>query len=66
MDALTLAFMDGIEKLNPDQPRARIQAVMVRVPEERTGSAQWFVNGEARGDYYSSGIPDLYGKDNGN
>lgn len=49
MDALTLAFMDGIEKLNPDQPRARIQAVMVRVPEERTGSAQWFVNGEAGG-----------------
>lgn len=65
MDALTLAFMDGIEKLNPDQPRARIQAVMVRVPEERTGSAQWFVNGEARGDYYSSAFPIYTGKTTG-
>lgn len=53
MEGLTLAFMDGVEELNPDRPTAQIQAVLVRAPEARMGSAQWFVNGEAQGEYYS-------------
>lgn len=62
MDHITMAFMDGVEEINPDNPHVKIQAVLVRVPEERLGSAQWFVNGEARADYYSSEFPIYNGK----
>ncbi len=54
MDGITLAFMDGIRELTPDNAHANIQAVMVGVPEERGGSAQWFIDGVPQAEYYSS------------
>ena len=39
--------------MTPSNSDVKIQAAMVRVPEKRIGSAQWFVNGEAQEEYYS-------------
>ena len=62
MDSLTLAFIDGVSIMNPDRSDIQVQAVLVQVPERRMGSAQWFVNGEALGDYYSSEFELYSGK----
>ena len=59
MDSITLAFMDGITTVNPDNPSVSITAVMTKVPQEKRGSAQWVVDGVPRGDYYSSEF-DIY------
>lgn len=59
MDSITLAFMDGITTVNPDNPSVSITAVMTKVPQEKQGSAQWVVDGVPRGDYYSSEF-DIY------
>ncbi len=65
LDSLTLAFMDGIQELTPDRAFAHIRAVMVRVPEEKTGTAQWFVDGEAQTEYASSSFSIYNGKTTG-
>ncbi len=57
MDALTLAFMDGVKELTPDSPRAEIQAVMVKVPGKKIGSLQWFLDGVPQAGYYRSEFP---------
>ena len=62
MKKLTLAFMDGITEITPDHPKAHFQAVMVRAASRRMGSAQWFVDGEAHGDYSSSEFPIYNGR----
>ena len=62
MKKLTVAFMDGITEITPDHPKAHFQAVMVRAASRRMGSAQWFVDGAAHGDYYSSEFPIYNGR----
>ncbi len=62
MDAITLAFMDNVQEITPENPKVYIRAVMVRAPERRIGSAQWFINGQGHGDYYSSEFPIYNGR----
>lgn len=54
LSSITLAFVDGISEINPSNSDVFFRAAMVRVPEERTVTAQWYINGEAREDYYSA------------
>ena len=62
MKNLTLAFMDGIKEVFPDNPTIKFEAVMVGISEERIGSAQWFINGEPHADYYSSSFRIFNGR----
>ncbi len=62
MDAMTLAFMDGIKEITPDCPTVEMQATMVKVPGEKTGSAQWFVEGIPQKNGYSGDFSIFNGK----
>ena len=62
MDAITLAFMDGVKEMTPDSSTVEIQAVIVKVPTERMGSAQWFVDGIPQENGYSGEFSIYNGK----
>lgn len=62
LSAITLAFVDGIDEITPDNPNAEFRVASVRVPNERTASAQWYINGEAREDYSSDDFVIYNGK----
>ncbi len=62
MEKMLLAFLDDVTIVTPDNPNVVITAAMARVPQEKIGSAQWLVNGEPRGDYYSSEFPIYSGR----
>ncbi len=62
MEGLTIAFLDGVEKITPYNPTVRFEVALLRAAEERNGSAQWFVNGVPQGDYYSSEFKIYNGK----
>lgn len=51
--SFTLAFVDGVKELTPQNPEASITVAAVRVAEEKEVSACWYVNGEVREDYKS-------------
>ena len=53
MQSLTIAFLDGITEVTPQSPKFRIEAAIVRVPEDRIGSAQWFIDGIPADEYYA-------------
>ena len=54
LSSITLAFVDGISAITPSNSDVIFRAAMVRVPEERIVTAQWYINGEPREDYYSA------------
>lgn len=62
MEALTIAFLDGIETITPEQPQVRFEIAVVRVPETRVGSAQWFLNGQPVDEFYSPAFTISNGK----
>lgn len=62
MEALTLAFMEGKITLTPENPKTTLRAILVKVPEERMGSAQWFLDGVPQGEYYSASFPIYNGR----
>lgn len=62
MEAFTLAFFDGITELTPTSASKQITAVLTKVPEERIGEAQWYLNGQPVSDHYSGQFPIKSGK----